>query len=287
MGCDLNADLLVTELCNPDQLIQRAGRCNRKGQMENAKIVVVGHKIRHFLCTISEETEVHYLKILQAQSGGNFKTNAFLELIQPQPHHDYRAEMLFDMLYEYVYEARLENKPLYDRGLVVTRSFEPSITLTTKVPESEFPERSPENAVSVPIRQCIAFSRADKDFAPNLVVYQRYFDNHHEEFRFKHLERGGCVYFKDLFIEVPEDQFSEEYGYVRLPKVFERRNLSGYQQRFIYPTEDREIWLHYLKDLEEDEITVEEDSSVESTPISEKENESLAPGKGNEQLTLF
>ena len=287
VGCDLNAHLLVTELCNPDQLIQRAGRCNRKGQMEAAKIVVVGNKIRHFLRTIPEETEVRYLELLQAQSGGNFKTNAFLELIQPQPHHDYRAEMLFDMLYEYVYEARLENKPLHDRGLVVTRSFEPSITLTTKVPESESPECRPENAVSVPIRQCMALSRDDKDFAPNLVVYQRYFDDYHEEFRFRHLERGGCVYFKDLFIEVPEDLFSEECGYVHLPKVFERRNLSGYQQRFVYPTEDREIWLHYLRDLEEDEVQVEESTSVGNPPKSEMENESPSSGGKDEQLSLF
>ena len=287
VGCDLNAHLLVTELCNPDQLIQRAGRCNRKGQMEDAKIVVVGRKIRHFLRTIPEETEAHYLEILQAQSDGNFKTNAFLELIQPRPHHDYRSEMLFDMLYEYVYEARLENKPLHDRGLVITRSFEPSITLTTKVPESESPEDFPENAVSVPIRQCMAFSRDDKDFAPNLIVYQRYFDDYHEEFRFRHLERGGCVYFKDLFIEVPEDLFSEECGYVHLAKVFERRNLSGYQQRFVYPTEDREIWLHYLRDIEEDEIQVEESTSVGDSPKSEMENQSLSSSRKDEQLNLF
>ena len=287
VGCDLNSYLLVTELCNPDQLIQRAGRCNRKGQMEDAKIVVVGSKIRHFLRTISEETEVSYLETLQAQSGGDFKTNEILELIQPQPYHDYRAEILFDMLYEYVYEARLENKPLHDRGLVVTRSFEPSITLTTKVPESESPERFPENAVSVPIRQCMAFSRDDKDFAPNLVVYQRYFDDYHEEFKFRHLERGGCVYFKDLFIEVPEDLFSEECGYVHLPKVFERRNLSGYQQRFVYPTEDREIWLYYLRDLEEDKVQVEENNSVENSPKSEMENETPSSSGKDEQLSLF
>ena len=287
VGCDLNAHLLVTELCNPDQLLQRAGRCNRKGQMKDAKLVVVGHKIRHFLRTIPEETEARYLEILRAQSGGNFKTNAFLELIQPQLHHDYRSEMLFDMLYEYVYEAQLENKPLHDRGLVVTRSFEPSITLTTKVPESESPERFPENAVSVPIRQCMAFSRDDKDFAPNLVVYQRYFDDYHEEFKFRHLERGGCVYFKDLFLEVPEDLFSEECGYIHLPKVFERRNLSGYQQRFVYPTEDREIWLHYLRDLEEDEVQVEEDNSVENSPKSEMKNESPSSRGKDEQLSLF
>ena len=33
VGCDLDAHLLITELCNPDSLIQRAGRCNRKRQI--------------------------------------------------------------------------------------------------------------------------------------------------------------------------------------------------------------------------------------------------------------
>ena len=92
--------------------------------------------------------EEEYLQILQGLDGDRFIPGEILKVMKYEPHSDYRAEVLFDMLYEYVYKARLENKPLHDRGLVITRSFEPSITLTTKVPES--PEHRPKKR-----RQCV------------------------------------------------------------------------------------------------------------------------------------
>ena len=171
VGCDLNAHLLITELCNPDQLIQRAGRCNRKGEIPDAQIVVVGNKIRPFLSTLTAEGEKEYLCILQKQSKDKFNPSEILGIMKYEPHSDYRAEVLFDMLYEYVYEARLENKPLHDRGLVITRSFEPSLTLTTKIPES--PNEYPENAVSVSIRSCIANGQ-DEEVNSDLKVYHRF-----------------------------------------------------------------------------------------------------------------
>ena len=253
VGCDLDADLLITQLCNPDSLIQRAGRCNRKGQIPNAEIVIVGNKIPSFLSTLSEEKTEEYLKKLQQQSGGNFNSSAILGLMEYVPHSDYRAEVLFDMLYEYVYEARLENKPLHDKGLVITRSFEPSLTLTTKVPQ-ESDNRQPENAVSVSIQSCIAKSREGESVNQDFKVYQRFYDDYHEEFKFVQLNRGGSIYFKELFVEVPEPDFSEELGYVKPPRVFEDRGTRGYRRNFVYhTTEDdkpREIWLHYLKDFE-------------------------------------
>ena len=293
VGCDLNSYLLVTELCNPDQLIQRAGRCNRKGEMKDAKIVVVGSKIRHFLRTISEETEVSYLETLQTQSGSDFKTNEILELIQPQPHHDYRAEILFDMLYEYVYEARLENKPLHDRGLVITRSFEPSITLTTKVPESS--ERHPENAVSVSIQSCIANTTDRETVNPDFKVYQRFYNDRAEAFEFKLLNWHGSIYFKELFVEVPECYFDKELGYVEPPKVFEYGGISGYRQNVVYNTTDengdpRKIWLHYLRDLEkstpEDSQLPPQSETVDTASRQQAEPVEPLP-EGSEQLTFL
>ncbi|WP_396231971.1 hypothetical protein [Geminocystis sp. GBBB08] len=35
VGCDLNCKTLITQLCPPENLIQRAGRCNRKGNIVN------------------------------------------------------------------------------------------------------------------------------------------------------------------------------------------------------------------------------------------------------------
>ena len=214
VGCDLDSDLLITQLCNPDSLIQRAGRCNRKGQIPNAEIVIVGSKIPSFLSILSEEKTEEYLEKLHQQSGDNFNPGDLLTLMEYQPHSDYRAEVLFDMLYEYVYEARLENKPLHDRGLVITRSFEPSLTLTTKVPQ-ESDNRQPENAVSVSLRSCIAKGGEGDPVNQDFKVYQRFYDQYHEEFKFVQLSRGGSIYFKELFVEVPESSFCEELGYVK------------------------------------------------------------------------
>lgn len=293
VGCDFDAHTLITELCNPDSLIQRAGRCNRKGEIEDAEIVVVGNKIPAFLSVLSEDKMEKYLEMLRQQSKDKFIPTDILEIMEYEIHSDYRAEVLFDMLYEYVYEARLENKPLHDRGLVITRSFEPSITLTTKVPE-EGAKHRPENAVSVSIRSCIA--RGDDDSVnSDFKIYQRFYDEYHEEFKFVELSRGGSVYFKELFIEVPEGDFSEELGYVKPPKVFEYRGAIGYQQRFVYRTTDKdnkpkEIWLHYLKDLEkpqsEDEIQPSASKLLEAEHHKTAESV-LLPPEEDEQLNLF
>ena len=290
VGCDLDARLLITELCNPDSLIQRAGRCNRKGKIKNAEIVVVGDKIPSFLSILSEEKMEKYLEKLQLQSGKNFTPGDILELITYEPHSDYRAEVLFDMLYEYVYEARLENKPLHDRGLVITRSFEPSITLTTKVPEGES-KHQPRNAVNVSLRSCIARAADNESVNRDFKVYQRFYDKYNEEFKFELLNRGGSIYFKELFIEVPKSYFCEELGYVEPPKVFEYRYTQGYRQNIAYKTTDendnpKDIWLDYLKDFEnpeaEDTIQLQSPETIRVEP-----KKSTEPLEGAKQLTLF
>ncbi len=294
VGCDLDAHLLITQLCNPDSLIQRAGRCNRKGQISDAKIVIVGNKIPAFLSVLSEEKTEKYLEKLQQQSGDNFKPDDILELMEYTPHSDYRAEVLFDMLYDYVYEARLENKPLHDRGLVITRSFEPSITLTTKVPAAGTKHR-PQNDVSVSIRSCIARVEDSESVNPDFKVYQRFYDEYNEEFKFVELSRSGSIYFKDLFIEVPEDDFSQELGYIKPPKVFEDRGTQGYRRNFIYRTTDengetKNIWLHYLKDFEktesEETILLPPLEPVETKPKKPIEA-ALDPPEDGKQLPLF
>ena len=253
VGCDLDAHLLITELCNPDSLVQRAGRCNRKGKIEDAEIIIVGDKIPAFLSVLSEEKTGKYLQELQNQDGDSFNPSTILGLLDYEPHSDYRAEVLFDMLYEYVYEARLENKPLHDRGLVITRSFEPSLTLTTKVPH-ESDNHLPENAVSVSIRSCITKSGQGECVNQEFRVYQRIYDEYNEEFKFVELTRSGSIYFKELFVEVPESYYSEELGYDKPPTVFEDRDTRGYRRRFVYQTTEdgkpKDVWLHYLKDLE-------------------------------------
>ena len=239
VGCDLNANCLITEICNPASLIQRAGRCNRRGDCRNSEIVVVGNSIKSFLSEVSDEQEAAFVKALKEKSDQRFQAADFLRFMQRGVAFDYRAEILFDMLFEYVYEGRLENKPLHEKGLVVTRSWEPSVTLTTN-------KENMTHAISVPISRCAA--RKDEDWDKNCRVYVRYFNKRGNEYdiALKELEWGGWAYFRDMVIEV-KDQFDPEMGYVTIPKPFRRWYPEGYKETLAYFTsEEKTRTLYYL-----------------------------------------
>ena len=146
VGCDLNAHALITQLCDPERLIQRGGRCNRRQTMSDAEVVVVGETIPSWLTGLKPEDFRVYQDALDEQSGGLLDTLVLTRCICKHPSFDYRVEMMFDMLYEYVYEARLENKGLHDRGLIVTRSWEPSLTICMG-----YADGKPLNAIEVPM----------------------------------------------------------------------------------------------------------------------------------------
>jgi CRISPR-associated endonuclease/helicase Cas3 len=127
VGCDLSAQRLVTEVCFPEQLIQRAGRCNRRGEVTDAEIAVVGDlpsgMFRPELSGESLET------FERALTPGPFCPQAFREAIEVDIHVDYRAQMLFDQLYSYVYKFNREYEKLHEKGIIVTRSWEPTVSL--------------------------------------------------------------------------------------------------------------------------------------------------------------
>ncbi len=243
VGCDLNADCLITEICNPASLIQRAGRCNRRGDRDGAEIVVVGNAIKSFLCDISEEQEAAFVQTLNEKNGQLFQPADFFCFMKRGVAFDYRAEILFDMLFEYVYEGRLENKPLHDKGLVVTRSWEPSVTLTTC-------KDTMSHAVSVPISRCVARKEADWD--KSCPVYVRYFNRkfyaqNEYEIAVKPMEYGGWAYFRDIVIEVDKDQFDPKTGYVTIPKPFRRWRPEGYRETLAFQALDgKPRTLYYL-----------------------------------------
>ena len=239
VGCDLNADCLITEICNPASLIQRAGRCNRRGDRSNSEIVVVGNTIKSFLSELNDDQEAAFVSALKAKRDQSFQAADFLRFIQRGVAFDYRAEILFDMLFEYVYEGRLENKPLHERGLVVTRSWEPSVMLTTN-------KETMSHAVSVPISRCAA--RKDEEWDKQCRVYVRYFNRHGNEYdiALKELEWGGWTYFRDLVIEV-QDPFDPEMGFLAIPRPFRRRYPEGYKETLAYSTsEEKTKNLYYL-----------------------------------------
>lgn len=272
VGCDLNADCLISEICNPASLIQRAGRCNRRGDRAGAEIVVIGDAIKKFLREIGDEQEQAFIHALGERSGQTFRPDDFFRFMQRGVAFDYRAEILFDMLFEYVYEARLENKPLHDKGLVVTRSWEPSVTLTTD-------KERMSHAISVPISRCAA--RRKEDWDKECRVYTRHFYKHGNEYdvAFKELQWGGCAYFRDLVIEAP--LADPEQGWVDLPKPFLKGYPEGYRETVRYSRKDGsgEAWLFYLRWQPEEDVqtptlavTTETDAAAEEETDADRHN---------------
>lgn len=246
VGCDLNAHMLITQFCNPEQLLQRVGRCNRRGEMKDARVIVVGDQVLPYLATLSDEMQDAYRKTLTNLSGHALDTAAVQAHIVKQPNPDDRVEIAFHMLYEYVYEAAVENKPLHDKGLVFTRSWEPSLTLCTGFDD----EDRPINPVQVSIERCMAY---DEDaLSADCHLFRRVFDRRDYRAVPKPLRYGGCAYLVDIVAKVPLEWYDEYLGYVELPKLFQRRWQKGYRKQLSRPlTNGKSLWLWYLASREE------------------------------------
>ncbi|MEJ5224230.1 MAG: CRISPR-associated helicase Cas3' [Anaerolineales bacterium] len=232
VGCDLNAHTLVTELCNPDQLIQRAGRCNRKGEIPDARVIVIGNKIKEFLSDLDEKAQDVYLETLKNMSEKLLDRQAILEHLRVIPQMDYRVQMMFDMLYEYVYEANQVYKGLHEKGLVITRSWEPSLTVCTGFDESGHPL----NPISINFRSLIAWIERGDTIAPDCLLYRRRYEgdvSHH--YRLEPVTGGYyCAYFLDLYLQIPENYFDPITGYKELPKAFQKQYAGAYRERVTF-----------------------------------------------------
>ncbi|MEZ0396399.1 MAG: CRISPR-associated helicase Cas3' [Anaerolineales bacterium] len=235
VGCDLNAHVLITELCNPDQLIQRAGRCNRKGDISDARVIVVGSTIKEFLSDLDKEQESAYIQTLQTMSGKPLDRQAILAHLRVIPQMDYRVEMMFDMLYEYVYDANQVYKGLHEKGLVITRSWEPSLTVCTGFDENG----RPQNPVSVNLRSLIFWSKHGETIAPDCTLYRRRYEgdqSHH--YKLEPITSGWyCAYTLDLYLQVPANYFDPHTGYADLPKVFLKQYAGTYRERVIFESQ--------------------------------------------------
>lgn len=219
VGCDLDAHLLITQLCNPEQLVQRAGRCNRKAKMEDAQIIVVGDHIPDYLCTLAtpEDIKEYLLALRQLAKQGFFEASLLITFRRKQTIADYRVQTMFTMLYEYVYEAERANKTLHDKGLVVTRSWEPTITLTTKCEERDG-RWILHDELQISLLRCATKSPAQLD--GRCKVFVRYYDESESRYKFEVPQRGGCAYHQDIIIQVPPEYVDAQMGYTQVPKLF-------------------------------------------------------------------
>lgn len=227
VGCDLNAQVLISQLCNPEQLVQRAGRCNRRGIMEAARIIVLGNHIPEYVRTLANQRDVEqYLAVLQEMTDQDmFEAAKLITFRRKYVTPDYRVQTMFSMLYEYVYQAERANKPLHDKGLVVTRSWEPTVTLTTSWDE----RWKLQDELQVSMLRCIAKNPTQLD--GQCEVFVRYYDETEEQYKFEPPRRGGCAYHQDIVIRLPASYVDPVIGYEHVPKVFLRgRSRQGYRR---------------------------------------------------------
>lgn len=249
VGCDLNAEILISEICSPENLIQRVGRCNRKGNIPNAKVILVGNSIPKFADSLDEAGWQEYQKVLRSLQ--TFAPQAITECITRLQHiDDYRVVELFSMLHDYVYSADLTCQPIHERGLIPTRSWTPSAELRLLRDEIE-------HSISVPIdRLC------DGQKYAFTFVYESRYDK--ENTRWNEYRLGwGSAYGKNLIVKIcpglsaftfdnslPEYPYDPELGFVELPKIFSAKWIDGAEVKLKYEEGDRKAIISYTKSLD-------------------------------------
>lgn len=256
VGCDLNAEILISQLCPPENLIQRAGRCNRRGDVKDAKVIVVGDHIPEFANTLDETGWQNYQDTLRNLKV--FDTKTIADCISHEPHvDDYRVVELFSMLHDYVYGADLTCKPTHERGLIPTRSWEPSAELRLTLPDNQY------HSISVPISRLA--EKNGQQYAYTCAFERRY---DKENTRWYDTSIGwGSAYEKDIVIRIDHDlgefifdslppySYNSDYGFVELPKIFSATWIDEAEVKLKYEVNKRNGNKHiaiisYVKSLD-------------------------------------
>lgn len=255
VGCDLNATVLITQHCPPENLIQRAGRCNRRGNIEGAKVIIVGNKIPSFANTLDEVGQQKYENILSSLN--TFDTEQIADCISHNPHiDDYRVVELFSMLHDYVYGADLTCKPTHEQGLIPTRSWEPSAELQFRLPNDE------PHSISVPISR-LAYKKGQGQQYAYTCTWEQSYDK--DKYAWEKRPLGwGSAYAKNILItiqdlsdcvlgtDLPIYPYDPEVGFVKLPKIFSKW-VDGAKVKLKYEKDDHKekqvAIIHYTKSL--------------------------------------
>lgn len=240
VGCDLNSEVLISQICPPENLIQRAGRCNRRGNAPDAKVVLVGNFIPEFANSLDELGWQNYQQTLRSLK--RFDTSAISQCIsRSQQVDDYRVVELFSMLHDYVYGADLTCKPAHEKGLVITRSWTPSATLVyDDGTHGDKIQDMPQ--VTVPIDRLI---KKESNQYANAHVYERYYNQEETRWSLRSL-RYGSAYLKDIIIKLAsnnegakmfdgyqEYKYVPELGFVDLPGVFIKLKTTGFDEKLL------------------------------------------------------
>lgn len=259
VGCDLNAEVLISEICPPENLIQRGGRCNRKGNIADAKVIVIGKSIAKFANSLDESGWQKYQKVLQSLQ--EFDTQKITECISvTEQVDDYRVVELFSMLHDYVYGADLTCKHAHEKGLIITRSWTPSATIIYK-DGSEKP-----HTITVPIDRLIKNKDGDNDF-DNVHTLEHYYNIEATKWDTRDLS-WGYAYSKDIVVEIhknnegaayfdgkPDYQYNQNLGFIKLPGVFIKLkgNNNDFEEKLLYKDKNnKSVIIKYTKALKND-----------------------------------
>jgi len=258
VGCDLNAEVLISEICPPENLIQRAGRCNRKGNISDAKVILIGNSIPDFANSLDEVGWQEYQKVLKSLE--EFSPQKVLGCISViEQIDDYRVVELFSMLHDYVYSADLTCKHAHEKGLIITRSWTPSATLVLKN-GSDNP-----HTITVPINRLINNKNGDNDFA-NTYALEYWYNQETTRRELRDLS-WGYAYSKDIVIEVhkngegagtydgkKEYEYNPNLGFIELPGVFIKpkanNNELELEEKLLYKdSKNKSVIIRYTKAL--------------------------------------
>jgi len=209
---DLDAEVLITELCPPENLLQRLGRVNRRGK-GRGEVYVVGTAYPEYLGSLPEG----FTELLAGLSGQDLRDGGeekLREAIARPAWTDPRSETLFEALHEYVYGLEVLNEGYWRKGFVATRGWEPSVTLRAKV-NGEYHQASVNAGM---------LATSDAEALVEAAVWERVFPNREEGRTQEEIPlRPGELYLKDVVVDYPY-AYDPELGFVEVPKVFHRRS---------------------------------------------------------------
>lgn len=130
VGVDLSSDLMITDLCDCDSFVQRIGRCARRPGESGAVSLIArddSRVHRHGQLLWDEFKERAVGSAIDDQLKQQLNTH---NTVPDLKRIHLRLEYLQDQsLYRYVYDFVQENRELWEKGVLVTREWEPSIAL--------------------------------------------------------------------------------------------------------------------------------------------------------------
>lgn len=235
VGVDLNATHLITEICAPEALVQRAGRVNRRGTVAGAEVRVVGSSIPEYLNPFGEDGESlgRYTELLRELGALGPEEARRLIAVYPRPIlQDPRAEVAFRLLSRYVYDYRLEYKPLHELGFIATRSWEPTLTVVVREDEEDpWEVEVPVGRLSYGSKQADLASRPEEAKNWRLEVYRVHRDADKSlEGRWERLTSWGDLYrgrYRLVFQGDWARTYQRDEGLVELPRIFRRERWSS------------------------------------------------------------